>query len=208
MEQRLAERSLHAGAPVFIRIFKQEHVLELWLLDAGRYRLFDTYPICAWSGALGPKLREGDGQAPEGFYAIRPAQMNPNSHYYRAFNLGFPNAYDAANGRTGSELMIHGACGSVGCYAMSDPQMGEIYDFAQAAFDRGQTEIAIDILPFRPTDAAFAAHATDPWIGFWRVLAQGDGVFDASGRPTPVFACGQAYGFTAGAGCVSIRGSD
>jgi murein L,D-transpeptidase YafK len=203
--QRLAARRLHAGAPVFIRIFKSEAVLELWLLDGSRYRLFEVYPVCHWSGRLGPKFWEGDWQAPEGFYAITPAQMNMQSGYHRAFNLGFPNSYDQANGRTGSNLMVHGGCSSAGCYAMTDLQIDEIFNLMEAAFAGGQRSIAVDVLPFRPTDAAIAAHSSNSWASFWRTLATGEVTFTRTGRPTAVFVCGKAYAFTGGAGCQRIR---
>ncbi|MDR3508705.1 MAG: murein L,D-transpeptidase [Caulobacteraceae bacterium] len=205
IEQRLAKAGLHRGDPVFIRIFKQDNRLELWLAEGGRYRLFQTYPICKWSGDLGPKVREGDHQAPEGFYAVTPGQMNPHSKYHKAFNLGFPNAYDRAMGRSGSALMVHGACGSVGCYAMTDPGIDEIYDLMSDAFARGQGQVAVDILPFRMTPANLAAHAASPWTGFWRSLAPADAQFRTSGRPAPVFSCQGRYAFVTGPGCQTVR---
>jgi murein L,D-transpeptidase YafK len=205
VSQRLEARHLFAGAPVFIRIFKTSDVLELWLRDGDRYRLFDTYPICRWSGGLGPKLREGDWQSPEGFYVITPAQMNPRSRFHRAFNLGFPNAYDRANGRTGSDLMVHGGCDSAGCFAMTDAQIDEVFNLMQAAFARGQTAIAVDVLPFQPTERAFREHGSDRWAPFWRTLARGEASFDRTGLPAAVFACGRAYAFADGPGCERIR---
>jgi murein L,D-transpeptidase YafK len=202
---RLAARHFTSGERVFIRIFKSENALELWLLDGARYRQFETYPICRWSGVLGPKLTEGDNQSPEGFYAVALGQMNPHSHYHRSFNVGFPNAYDRANGRTGSNLMVHGACDSAGCYAMTDAQAEEIFDLMEDAFAHGQRAIALDILPFRPTGALLAAHRNDISAPFWRTLAKGEGLFEESGRPPAVFACGRTYAFVDGPGCVRVR---
>ena len=92
-------KNMAKESPMLVRIFKEEAELEVWKQDrAGRYALLKTYPICRWSGDLGPKVKEGDRQAPEGFYDITPAQMNPNSSYYLAFNLGYPNAYDRSWG--------------------------------------------------------------------------------------------------------------
>jgi murein L,D-transpeptidase YafK len=193
---------------VFIRIFKLENTLELWLKDGDRYRLFETYPICRWSGGLGPKQHEGDGQAPEGFYVIAPSQMNPHSHYHRAFNLGFPNAYDRANGRTGSDLMVHGGCGSVGCYAMTDPQIEEIFNLMEGAFAGGQKQIAVDVLPFRPTEAAMSAHQADAWAPFWQTLAAGEKQFDLTGRPAQIFVCGKNYAFVGGNECARLRDAE
>ena len=85
--------------PILIRSYKKEAEMEVWKRSAnGRYALLKTYPICRWSGQLGPKVREGDRQAPEGFYTVTPAQMNPNSAYYLSFDTGFPNAYDRSLG--------------------------------------------------------------------------------------------------------------
>ena len=144
------------GDPVFVRIFKQEGQLELWLKKNGRYALYKTFPICKWSGRLGPKLKEADYQSPEGFYSVSAKQLNPHSNYYRAFNVGYPNAFDRQNGRTGGLVMVHGACKSVGCFAMTDRGIEEIYGFVEAALRAGQKEIPVHIFPFRMTDAIIA----------------------------------------------------
>src|SRR5438876_854576 len=121
----ISEKDMDLQSPILVRLFKQEAELEVWKQDrSGRFTLLKTYPICRWSGDLGPKVREGDRQAPEGFYAISPGQMNPQSAYYLSFNTGYPNAFDKALGRTGSQLMVHGDCSSRGCYAMTDEQIG------------------------------------------------------------------------------------
>ncbi len=138
LQREFVRQDLKWGAPVFIRIFKASRELEVWIKDGDRYRLFHTYPVCTWGwGSLGPKLRQGDGQAPEGFYFVTPGRMNPYSRYHLAFNLGYPNAYDRAHGRTGSALMVHGDCVSIGCYAMTDRGIEEIYTLADAALRGG-----------------------------------------------------------------------
>ena len=135
----LEQKHMPKDSPILVRLFKEESELEVWKQDTtGRFQILKVYPICRWSGDLGPKVHEGDRQAPEGFYAITPDLMNPNSNYYLAINTGFPNAYDKANGRTGALLMIHGDCSSRGCYAMTDEQIGEIYSLAREAFLGGQ----------------------------------------------------------------------
>ena len=135
-EKQLPEKILTAmkakdmtrTSPVMARIFKEEGKLEIWKQKSnGRYDIISSYDICKWSGKLGPKYIEGDRQAPEGFYTVRPAQMNPRSSFHLAFNMGFPNAYDRANGRSGANLMVHGACSSSGCYSMTDEQIEQIY---------------------------------------------------------------------------------
>ena len=135
----LQQRNMPKRSPILIRIFKEESELEIWKQDTtGRFELLKVYPICRWSGDLGPKINEGDRQAPEGFYTITPGLMNPNSNYYLAINTGFPNGYDRANDRHGGFLMIYGDCSSRGCYAMTDEQIGEIYSLARELFLGGQ----------------------------------------------------------------------
>ncbi|MBN8482476.1 MAG: murein L,D-transpeptidase, partial [Xanthomonadales bacterium] len=184
LEQALAGAGLHLGAPVFVRIFKEEGELELWLEGAdGRHVLFRTWPICTWSGTLGPKLREGDGQAPEGFYRVGAAQMNPRSRFHLSFDLGYPNAYDRAHGRSGSFLMVHGACVSIGCYAMGDAAIEEIYTLVAAAQLGGQRAFDVHAFPFRPEAARLAAAKASPWHAFWSELAPAYKVFERTRRP-------------------------
>src|SRR6185437_7102849 len=130
------------SSPTLIRTYKKEAELEIWKMKSnGQYALLKSYPMCRWSGQLGPKKREGDRQVPEGFYKITPGQMNPNSHYYLSFNVGYPNSYDRAWDRTGADIMVHGTCSSDGCFSMTDPQIEEIYAIARAAFNGGEREI-------------------------------------------------------------------
>lgn len=183
LERDLARAGLRYGAPVFLRIFKAERELELWVDDGARFRLFRTYPVCTFSGTLGPKLRQGDGQAPEGFYRVRAGQLNPWSSYHLSFDLGYPNAYDRAHGRTGSLLMVHGSCVSIGCYAMGDAQIEEIFTLVSAALSAGQAAVDVHALPFR-FDGAYAARLEDPqWGEFWRELKAGADAFARDGRP-------------------------
>jgi murein L,D-transpeptidase YafK len=140
----MEKKSMPKESPILVRIFKEESELEVWKQDTnGQFALLKAYPICRWSGELGPKVKEGDRQAPEGFYAITPGQMNPNSNYYLAFNLGFPNAFDRANDRSGAFLMVHGDCSSSGCYAMTDEQIQEIYTLGRDAFLGGQKSFQV-----------------------------------------------------------------
>ena len=210
LEAGLAASGHALGDFVHLRIFKRESRLELWLqLAGGRFVLFKSYPVCAWSGTLGPKLEEGDRQAPEGFYRVGPRQLNPHSRHHLAFNLGFPNAYDRALGRTGSALMVHGGCASVGCYAMTDPQIEEIYTLVEAALAAGQGEVDVAIFPFRLTVTALQSEATSPWSPFWATLKEGADLFETSGTPPVVAAGGGLYRFGAGAsaaGCEPING--
>jgi murein L,D-transpeptidase YafK len=203
LEERLREKGLKQGAPVLVRIFKREFELELWMARGGVFEKFATYPICMWSGALGPKTKMGDYQAPEGFYWVAKNQLNPNSKYYRSFNLGFPNAYDQALGRTGSALMVHGACGSVGCYAMTDAQMGEIWTLVTAALDAGQPAFQVQAFPFRLTTQNLDAYTGSPHEAFWRDLAAGSEAFERTRLPPAVNLCQGRYTFEAGTSIAS-----
>lgn len=199
LPQRLSAAGFAMGDAVHLSLFKEERVMEIWLKRGSRFELFETVPICSFSGALGPKLKEGDGQAPEGFYEVGRAQLNPASAYHLAFNLGFPNAYDRALGRTGSHLMVHGDCVSIGCYAMTDIGIDDIYTLVSAAMNKGQRSVAVHVFPFRMSDDALAAHAGSKWDEFWQNLKEGDDAFGATHVPPAVFVCGGRYVFTSGA---------
>jgi len=189
-------KGMNKNAPIMARIFKEENVVEIWKQKTnGRYDIIASYPICKWSGKLGPKFTEGDRQAPEGFYTVRPSQMNPRSGYHLAFNIGYPNAYDRANGRTGSNLMVHGACSSSGCYSMNDPQIEEIYAFGRDAFQGGQTEFQIQAFPFRMTAANMARYRSDPNYEFWKMLKVGYDNFEITKVPPKVDVCEKRYVF-------------
>ena len=197
-EARLAEHDVKPGAPVFVRIYKLESELELWVEKGGRFHLFATYPICMWSGRLGPKLKEGDRQAPEGFYTVDKDALNPNSRMHLSFNLGFPNAYDRGKGRTGSFLMVHGGCASIGCYAVTDGVVDEIWRFVTAALDNGQARIPVHAFPFRMTERNLRLRKGDRWAGFWTDLKKGADLFERDKLPPAVSVCGGRYVFEAG----------
>lgn len=186
LEPQLRRLGLAWGAPIALQIFKEESHLEVWVDDGERFVLLRRYPICHWSGELGPKQRQGDGQAPEGFYAIRPGGMNPRSIAHLSMNLGYPNAHDRALGRTGDFLMVHGSCFSIGCYAIGDPAIEEVYTLATAAFAGGQREIPVMAYPFRFDLRAEVGWKDHPWAPFWRDLRAGFEAFAAHGRPPRV----------------------
>ena len=194
----IAEKNMDKDSPILVRIFKEEAEMEVWKMTRdGKYALLKTYPICKWSGDLGPKKKEGDRQAPEGFYTITPAQMNPNSNYYLAFNTGFPNAYDRSHGYTGSELMVHGDCSSRGCYAMTDEQIQEIYALARESFFGGQKEFQFEAFPFRMTALNMAKHRNNPNFAFWKMLKEGYDDFEATRQEPKVAVCEKRYVFDA-----------
>ncbi len=192
----MAQKNMAPGAPILVRSYKKESVLEVWKQTReGRYALLKSFPICRWSGQLGPKRRQGDRQSPEGFYAITPRQMNPNSAYYLSFDTGYPNAYDRAHGASGSALMVHGICSSAGCYAMTNGQIGEIYALARDALAAGQGAFQMQAYPFRMSAQNMANYRADPNIDFWRQLKEGADHFEATGQEPRVSVVGARYVF-------------
>ncbi|MFG1426951.1 MAG: L,D-transpeptidase family protein [Bradyrhizobium sp.] len=198
LRAKMATLNMELGSPILLRVFKVEAELEVWKEDRkGRFALLKIYPICKWSGDLGPKIREGDRQTPEGFYDITPAQMNPNSEYYLSFNLGFPNAFDRVHERTGTHLMVHGDCSSQGCYAMTDAQILEIFALGRESFSGGQRSFQVQAFPFRMTPANMARHRGNPHMPFWRMLKEGNDHFEVTSRPPKVDVCNKRYVFNA-----------
>ena len=190
----LGNKGMDTGTPIFIRIFKEESELEVWKARTdGRFYHFKTYPICNWSGGLGPKLEQGDKQAPEGFYTISQDQMKPDSQYHLAFNMGYPNAYDRSLGRTGQYIMVHGNCKSAGCYAMTDALVDEIYALARESFKGGQTSFQVHAFPFRMTNEKLARYKKHQWYGFWSTLKQGYDTFELTRVPPTVAVCEHRY---------------
>jgi murein L,D-transpeptidase YafK len=194
----LRQKKMPLNSPILVRIFKEEAELEVWKQDTtGRFQILKTYPICRWSGDLGPKVREGDRQAPEGFYTVTPELMNPNSNYYLSINIGYPNSFDKANNRDGSLLMIHGDCWSVGCYAMADEQISEIYSLARDSFLGSRPSFQVQAYPFRMTPANMARHRNSPNLAFWKMLKIGNDHFETTHLEPKVDVCSRRYVFDA-----------
>jgi len=190
----LGKKGMTVQSPILVRIFKEESELEVWKArDDGYYHHFKTYPICNWSGDLGPKLQQGDKQAPEGFYTISKWQMKPDSSFHLAFNLGYPNNYDRSHSRTGNALMVHGKCVSAGCYAMTDALIEEIYALAREHFAAGHENFPVHAFPFRMTDANMARHEKHRWYGFWKTLKEGYDYFETNRQVPPVTVCEKQY---------------
>ena len=185
-------------APTLIRAYKKEAELEVWKMRPdGQYVHVKTYPMCRWSGQLGPKTREGDRQVPEGFYPVAPGQLNPNSSYYLSFNVGYPNTYDRAWGHTGGSMMVHGVCSSMGCFSMTDRQIAEIYAIVRTSLNSGQNAVQMQSYPFRMTAENLAKHRLDPNIAFWKQLKEGNDHFEVTKREPVVGVCGKHYVFDA-----------
>jgi murein L,D-transpeptidase YafK len=198
LKAEMSKRSMATSAPILIRIFKQESELEIWKQDrTGRFALLKTYPMCRWSGRLGPKTRAGDRQAPEGFYHVGMGMLNPDSEYYLSFNLGYPNRLEAALGHTGEALMVHGACSSSGCYAMTDEGIAEIYAVVRDALKGGQQSFQVQAYPFRMTPKNMGRYRGDPNYPFWTDLKRGYDMFEATRRQPAVGYCEGRYAFGA-----------
>lgn len=192
------KKGMSPESPVLVRIFKMESELEVWKVDSsGKYALLKTFPMCRWSGKLGPKTKEGDRQAPEGFYNVTAGMLNPKSQFYLSFNLGYPNKLESALGYTGEALMVHGACSSSGCYALTDQGVGEIYAIVQRALNAGQPGVQVQAFPFRMTPENLVAHRDDPNMPFWRNIREGYDIFEATHAPPTVGACSRRYVFNA-----------
>ncbi|HVV56565.1 MAG TPA: murein L,D-transpeptidase family protein [Mucilaginibacter sp.] len=195
LQRDLKAAGLRDDQPVFIRIFKKPGILELWVRSGNRYKLFREYLVCTYSGGLGTKKRSGDGKSPEGYYTIQPKQLNPVSNYHLAINIGYPNPLERQRGYTGDEVMIHGDCKSIGCYAMTDPMIEEIYTMAYEAFLHGQKTIQVDIFPFRLTNKNLDAYSEWPDYHFWEQLKPGYDIFEKTHVPPVVEVAKGNYSF-------------
>ena len=194
LDERLKAQKLAVGRAIYIRIFKAESELELWLQnEGGTFSRLATYPICHWTGGIGPKLKEGDKQSPEGFYSVGVRQTRLVGRWRRAFNLGFPNLHDQLLSRTGSYILIHGGCSSVGCFAMTDPVQNEIYALANAALAGGQERFQVHIFPFRMTDENLARYMDHDWAHTWADLKPAYDSFERTRVPPKVVLCGVRY---------------
>lgn len=198
LDARLADAGLTHGAAILVRIFKKESELELWMKKGERFTRFATYPICRWSGTIGPKLKEGDRQSPEGFYTVSRRQLNPNSRWHRSFNVGFPNIFDRSHRRTGSFIMVHGGCSSVGCFAVTNPVVDELWRLVNEAFAGGQKRFQVHVFPFRMSDWNLALHGGESWHPFWRDLKSGYDRFMQTAIPPRISVCNKRYVVRAG----------
>lgn len=202
LDAELASRGFRLGDAAYVRVFKEGNELELWLRPhtSKSFRLFCSYRIAFYSGTLGPKQKEGDMQAPEGFYTVAKAQLNPASRYHLAFNLGYPNEYDRSLNRTGSFIMVHGSNVSIGCFAMTDPVIEEIYLIVEAALTNGQSAMPVHVFPFRMTEERMtkARMSNDEWLEFWTNLKQGHDAFEANKIPPRVTTKERRYVFSGG----------
>ena len=196
LEKEFENKDLNYGNPIFIRIFKEPMELEIWVEKEDKFDFFKTYEICTYgSGTLGPKTRQGDGQAPEGFYFVTPGRLNPVSNFHLSFNLGYPNKYDRIHRRTGGYLMVHGSCVSIGCYAITDEGIEEIFAIADAAFRNGQKFFRVHIFPFRMNEENIEKYKESKWSEFWDNLKAGYDFFEKNKMPPNVEVVNRKYIF-------------
>jgi murein L,D-transpeptidase YafK len=195
------QKNLHAmglgdDQPIYLRIIKETNTLQVWVFSGKEFKLFKSYDICFFSGGLGTKMRDGDSKSPEGYYTIKPSQLNPMSTYHLSINVGYPNVLEKQLKYTGDAIMIHGDCVSIGCFAMTDPVIEEVYTLVYEAFLHGQKSIELNILPFKMDDAHMKTYASSPNIAFWRNLKTGYDIFQRTHMPPIVSVNNKSYVFT------------
>ena len=193
LKVRLNDKGLKLGAPIFMRIFKKEAKLEIWIKDKSSFKRFASYPICYYSGRLGPKQKQGDRQAPEGFYTVAKHQLNPNSRWHRSFNLGYPNLFDRSHKRTGDYLMVHGGCSSIGCYAMTNDVIDEIWTIVTQALNKSQSRFSVHVYPFAMSARNMKRYRKNKWHSFWQDLQKGYALFEETKVPPKVSVCKGRY---------------
>jgi murein L,D-transpeptidase YafK len=193
LDRRLAEKGVKLGSEVMVRIFKAESLLELWMKKGDRFIHFASYPICYWSGTLGPKVTEGDQQSPEGVYTVSQRQLHLIGRWPRSLNLGFPNSFDRSHARTGSYLLVHGGCSSVGCYSMTNPVIEEIFSIVERSLKSGQDHVQVQVYPFRLTEENLRAFVLHEWYDFWRNLKDVYDSFERTKLPPRVSVCERRY---------------
>lgn len=195
LQKDLSEQKFDSKYRIYIRIIKQLDLLEVWAKKGNTYQIFKRYNVCYYSGGLGTKVTNGDKKSPEGFYTVGPKQLNPVSNYHLALNIGYPNKLEKLKGYTGDAIMIHGNCASIGCYAMTDPVIEEVYTMAYKAFEAGQTNINVDIFPFRMTDAHMKEFEKSPYMPFWKTLKPGYDLFEKNHIPPVAGIKNKQYAF-------------
>jgi murein L,D-transpeptidase YafK len=164
---------------VLFRVYKQQQELEVWARNRkGKLQAVVRYQICAASGKLGPKTRQGDEQVPEGFY--RTTIFMPWTRYWMGMHINYPNGRDKRRRYTGSAIMIHGACASIGCMAMTDERIMELWLFSRG--QRPRRAVPVHIYPARDLAGLIAKTKQPKLKAFWQQLKQGRDLVDARGR--------------------------
>ena len=193
LEKELISKGFKQYSPIYLVILKEDNLFQVWVKSKTTYKLFKTYGICFFSGGLGTKTRSGDGKSPEGFYTIGPKQLNPVSNYHLAINIGYPNKLEIKKGYSGNDIMVHGNCASIGCYAMTDPQIEEIYTLIYKAFDSGQQKIDLAVYPFRMDETHMKRYAGSAYFDFWKTIEPGYVFFEKHHLPPVISIRHNAY---------------
>ena len=192
---------------IYLRSLKQDYKLELWARGSnqGRFTKVKSFDVCALSGDLGPKRRQGDGQVPEGFYTVD--RFNPASNFLLSLGLNYPNDSDrvlGTSGRLGGDIFIHGGCATIGCIPIGDTAIRELYLVAIDSRDGGQRHIPVHIFPTAMTDSALtqlkADHPSEPaLLSHWENIKAGWDLFESTNIPPKVsVAADGSYRFSAG----------
>lgn len=182
LKSDLKKKGIKENFELFMRVFKEDKVVEVWLKSTGEkeFKLFKTYAICASSGELGPKRKQGDGQVPEGFYSI--AVFNPYSSYHLSLGLNYPNASDRiiGTGNLGGDIMIHGSCVTIGCMPLTDTYIKEVYILCVEARNNGQQTIPVHVFPTKMNEKgmAFLSETNSKHLDFWKNLQIGYNYFE------------------------------
>jgi murein L,D-transpeptidase YafK len=182
LKSDIKKKGISENFQLFIRVFKEDKLVEVWLKSNSEkeYKLFKTYDICASSGELGPKRKQGDGQVPEGFYTI--AVFNPYSSYHLSLGVSYPNASDRIKGKgnLGGDIMIHGSCVTIGCLPLTDTYIKEVYILAVEAKNNGQQNIPVHIFPAKMNDKGmlFLSEVNTDLLDFWKNLKPGYDYFE------------------------------
>ncbi len=184
LQKELKKAGITSNFEVYMAAYKSEGKFELWLKGVGQnqFELFKTYNFCAHSGTIGPKVLEGDGQTPEGFYKINV--FNPESSYHLSLGLNYPNKVDLArtgkDNKAGNDIYIHGNCVTIGCIPLSDEKIKEVYLIAIEARNGGQKDIPVSIFPFKLTEDNLKKHGAQfpTQVTFWKTLQVGYAYFD------------------------------
>ena len=197
LKKEFKKKGMEWGSNIYFRIFKEEKQLEVWAKKGSKFVLFKSYPICYFSGGLGTKTKQGDGKSPEGFYYLKTKSLNPYSSYHLSFNIGYPNKYERQKKYTGSALMVHGECVSIGCYAMGNKNIEEIYTLLESSFEHKQGLVRIHIFPFKFTDSIMNKREVKSrkWYSFWKNLREGYDFFEKNKTPPNVEVVGGKYVF-------------
>ncbi|TCC87140.1 L,D-transpeptidase family protein [Pedobacter hiemivivus] len=188
LQKELTQAGIKGAFKLYLAAYKSEGKLELWLQSGKEktYKLFKTYNFCAHSGMLGPKIKEGDLQTPEGFYSINV--FNPESKFHLSLGVDYPNEIDTQRSgqeKPGGDIYIHGNCVTVGCIPLTDEKIKEVYVLAVEAKNAGQLQIPVHVFPFKMTQQNLNKYLVQfpAQKAFWKNLQPGYAYFERHNVP-------------------------